>query len=114
MKKIQITAKFKLHSGKLEEFKNIAAKCVAAVRENEKEALQYDWFLNPNQTEIVVREAYTDSDAVLVHLGNVGELLGQLLSMSDFEVEVYGNMSEELKKVAAGMNAKVYSFYTGL
>jgi quinol monooxygenase YgiN len=114
MKKIQITAKFKIHSGKLEECKNIAAKCVAAVKDNEKGALQYEWFFNSDQTEIVVREAYTDSDAVLAHLGNVGELLGQLLSMSDFELEVFGNLSEELKNAVEGMIPKVYSFYVGL
>jgi hypothetical protein len=87
---------------------------VPAVKANEKGALQYDWFLNPGETECVVRETYTDSDAVLAHLGNVGELLGQLLSMADFEGEVYGNMSEELKQALAGMNVKVYSFYQGL
>jgi len=44
----------------------------------------------------------------------VGELLGQLLGMADFELEVYGKMSEELQNAAAGLNPKVYSFYKGL
>jgi quinol monooxygenase YgiN len=114
MKKIQITAKFKIHSDKVESFKKIAAECVARVKRNEKDALQYDWFINPEQTEIVVRETYTDSNAVLAHMGNIGALLGQLLAMSDFELEVYGNLSEELKNAAAGLNPKVYSFYQGL
>lgn len=114
MKKIQITAKFKIQTGKLETFKKIAAECVVKVKANEKDALQYDLFINPEQTEIVVRETYTDSNAVLAHLQNVGELLGQLLTMSDFEGEIYGNMSEELKHALAGMNIKVYSFFRGL
>lgn len=114
MKKIQITAKFKIHEGKVEEFKKIAAQCVPAVKANEKGALQYDWFFNPGKTECVVRETYTGSNAVLEHLGNVGALLGQLLYISDFEAEIYGNMSEELKHALAGMNVKVYSFFQGL
>jgi len=114
MKNIQLTAKFKIHEGKVEEFKRIAAECVTAVQKNEPGALQYDWFFNPDQTECIVRETYVDSNAVLVHMGNVGELLGQLLGMGDFELEIFGNISEELKNAAAGLNPKVYSFYKGL
>jgi len=114
MQNIQITAKFKIHSGKVEEFKKIAAQCVPAVKANETGALQYDWFFNPGETECVVRETYSDSNAVLAHMGNIGTLLGQLLAMSDFDLEVFGNLSEELKNAAAGLNPKVYSFYQGL
>jgi quinol monooxygenase YgiN len=114
MKKIQITAKFKIHTGKAEEFKKIAAQCITSVKANEPGALQYDWFFNMGETECVVRETYKDSNEVLVHMGNIGALLGQLLTMSDFDLEVYGNLSEELKKAAAGLNPKVYFFYQGL
>ena len=114
MKNIQLTAKFKIHTGKLKEFKKIAADCITAVKKNETGALQYDWFFSPNESECLVRETYVDSNAVLAHMGNVGELLGQLLGLADFELEIYGNMSEELQNAAAGLNPKVYSFYKGL
>ena len=114
MQNIHITAKFKIHEGKVEEFKKITALCVSAVKANETGALQYDWYFNPGETECVVRETYTDSNAVLAHLGNVGGLLGQLLSMSDFEAEIYGKMSEDLKNAVSDLNVKVYSFYQGL
>jgi len=61
-----------------------------------------------------VHETYADSNAVLAHMGNVGELLGQLLGMSDFELEIYGNPSIELQQAGAALNPKVYSFYQGL
>jgi quinol monooxygenase YgiN len=116
MKKIQFTARFYIHAGKGEEAKKIAAECLVIVKEKEagKGALQYDWFFNPDQTECVVHETYTDSDAVLAHMGNVGEALGRLLEISDFSLEIYGNMSEELKTAATGLNPKVYSYYQGL
>ena len=116
MKEIQITAKFKIHKGKVEEFKKIATQCVIKVKANEegKGALQYDWFFSPDEKECIVREIYTDSNAVLAHMGNVGEQLGQLLGMSDFDLEVYGNPSEELQQAAAALNPKVYSFYQGM
>lgn len=114
MKNIQVTARLKIHSGKEDEFKRIAAECIGAVKENETGALQYDWFFNPGQTECVVRENYADSDAAMAHLGNVGEFLGQLFAISNFDLEIYGTMSEELKNAVEGLNPKVYSFYKGL
>lgn len=116
MENIQITAKFKIHVGKVEAFKNIVGACVAAVTENEKGkgALQYDWFFSPDESECIVRETYVDSNAVMAHMGNVGEMLGQLLGMSDFELEIYGNPSEELQQAGAAFNPKVYSFYQGI
>ena len=116
MKEIQITARFKIHRGKSEVFKKIASECIVAVAQNEKGkgAIQYDWFFNSRETECVVRETYADSGAVMTHMGNVGELLGQLLSMADFELEVYGKMSEELQQAAAALNPKLYSFFKGI
>lgn len=62
----------------------------------------------------VVRETYGDSDAVLAHLGVVGELLGKMAQLSDLSVEVFGNMSEELKNAVAGMPISSYSYFQGL
>ena len=116
MKKNQITAKFKIHKGKVDEFKKVANAAIAGVNENEKGngALQYDWFFSPEQSLCVVRETYADSNAVLAHMGNVAELLGQLLSMSDFDLEVHGDLSVELQQAAEGLNPKVFSYYDGM
>ena len=113
MEKIQITAKFKIHKGKVDEFKKIANDAIAVVSENEKgkTCLQYDWFVNSDETECVVRETYLDSNATMVHLGNVGEILGQLLNISDFSAEIYGPLSEEFKSVVAPFYPAVYNFY---
>jgi len=116
MKKIQLNARFKIHAGQLEQAKELAATCIEIVKEKEagKGALQYDWFLSPDNSEFVVRETYTDSDAVLTHMANLGDPLGKLLQISDFELEIYGNPSEELQKAGAALNPKVYLFYGGL
>ena len=76
--------------------------------------LQYDWFFSEDQTEFVVRERYTDSNAVFAHLANLGDLFGKILQVSDFSVEVYGNASQDLRDATASMNSKFYSFYQGL
>ena len=114
MKKIQLTAIFRIHPGKLEAFRELAGKCVAAVKKNEPQALKYDWFYTADQTECRVRETYADPDAVFAHMANVGPYLGELLSMTDFSGEVYGNPPEALKKAFEAFNVTYYSYGDGL
>ena len=114
MSSLLIAAHFKIHAGKLNEFKALGAQAMAIVKEKEKDALQYDWYFNEDSTECVVMERYRDSNAVFAHLGNVGEILGKVLQISDFTPEVYGDPSPELKQVITDMKAKLYSFYQGL
>ena len=114
MKKIHLTAIFRIHPGKLEAFKELVGKCVAAVKENETQTLQYDWFYSEDQTECRVRETYADSDAVFAHMANAGPYLGEFLAMTDFSGEVYGNPSEALKKAFDAFNVTYYSYGDGL
>lgn len=114
MNNLQTNALFKIHAGKLNEFKALAAQAMDTVKAKDKNTLQYDWFFNDDQTECIVKERYTDSNAVFEHLANMGELFEKILKISDLSLEVYGNPSEELKKAIAAMNGKLYSFYQGL
>ncbi|MGB5203394.1 MAG: hypothetical protein WBN63_04320 [Eudoraea sp.] len=94
MGNIQLTARLLIEEGKEEEFKSIATQCLNIVKEKEKDTtLKYDWFFNANGNECVVRETYIDSNAIFLHLGNLGELLGQLLQIADFYPEIYGSPS---------------------
>lgn len=114
MNHLQVTARLKIREGKINEFKDLAAQCLIAVKEREPGTMQYDWFFNDDNTEYVVRERYTDSGAVFAHLGNIGELLGKILQVADMSLEVFGNPSQELRAAIAAMNPKMYSFYQGL
>ena len=116
MEKIQLTAKFKIHAGKFDEAKTIADECIAIVKEKEegKGTLRYDWYLSPDQTECVVQEMYADSNAVLIHIGDVQEQLGKIFAISDFTLEVYGNPSAELQKATTAFAPNVYFFYQGM
>ncbi len=85
MGNIKLIARFLIHEGKEKEFKSIATQCLNIVSEKEKDTtLQYDWYFNSSGNECVVRETYTDSNAIFLHLGNLGDLLGQLLQIADF------------------------------
>jgi len=114
MSNLNVTATFKIYDTNVNEFKELAAQCLIAVKANEPGNLQYDWYFNADHTVCVVNETYTDTDAVFAHVGNVGELLGKLGQISDLCVEVFGDPSQELRKVIYDMNGKLYSFYQGL
>jgi len=115
MGNIKLIARFLIHEGKEKEFKSIATQCLNIVSEKEKDTtLQYDWYFNSSGNECVVRETYTDSNAIFLHLGNLGDLLGQLLQIADFYPEIYGSPSEELLSAVKDMNPKIYSFYQGV
>ena len=114
MSKLQLDAIVKIHSGKLEEFKQVAAQCLSLVKEKDTETLQYDWFLNADQTECIVREVFQSSDALLTHIGNLGDVLGKLLQLGDASFVMYGNPSPKLMEAVAGLDVKVYSPLQGL
>ncbi len=95
---------FKVHPGKLEAVKAGFSRFVEKT-ETEKKNLFYGFTVNGD--EILCREAYTDAEGVLEHLDNVGDLLAEMLTMSDLtRVEVHGPAAEleKLKKPLAHLN----------
>ena len=111
---IQVRATSRIKDGKLESFKQVAADCLAAVKAKDTGTTQYDWFFNDDESVCVVRETYADSDAVLQHMGHVGEHLGQLAAVADLELEVFGEPSPALVDAAAAFQPKVYKSFLGL
>jgi quinol monooxygenase YgiN len=114
MNNLVTVARFQIHTGKLAEFKKVAEECNSITKEKDKDTLQYDWYFDEAQTECVVRETYPDSNALLTHLANIGDLFGKLASLGTFSGEIYGQPSQELLQATTGLNIKVYSFFQGL
>jgi quinol monooxygenase YgiN len=114
MSELQVTARLTIHEGKLDEFRDVAAKCMQSVREKDSGTLQYDWFFNEDHTECVVREKYRDSAAVMEHMGNLGEVLGSLMGVCSMDLEVYGSPSAELAEAAAALAPKVYHHFQSI
>ena len=108
MSQLQVTARLTIHDGQLEKFKEVAAACLESVRTRDSGTLQYDWFLSADQTECVVRETYRDSDALLEHVGNLGETMGALLAVADIDIEVFGAPSAALVEATAELAPRVF------
>ena len=109
MSQLQVSARFTIHAGKLDEFKQVAARCMQSVREKDTGTLQYDWFFNPDQTQFVVRETYRDSDAVFEHIANLGDNFAALLAVADMEIEAFGTPSASLLEATTWMSPRIYA-----
>jgi quinol monooxygenase YgiN len=101
-KKLQLSARMKIREGKLEGFKRQAAVCISCVKEKDPGTLQYDWFLNSDNTECEIREAYESSEALLAHRANLREPLRILFEQyaTDHYVVIYGDPSPEVMQNA--------------
>jgi Antibiotic biosynthesis monooxygenase len=112
MEQLQVNAAFpSITKEDLAEFKRVASELLG-ITANEPGTLQYDWFFNADETQCVVRETYASSDAVLAHMGNVGELLGMIIQLGGgLELEVFGNPSDELRQAAEALQPAVYTHF---
>ena len=87
---------FKIHSGKLEEFRE-GFPVFAELTRKEPKNLFYEFTVNGD--EVFCREAYIDAEGLLHHLDNVGALLAHAMKIADLvRVEVHGP-SKELEKL---------------
>lgn len=87
---------FKLHPGKLDEFKAGLPGFVSATSSEEKN-LFYDFTINGD--EVFCREGYDGAEALLLHLENVGAMLAEALKIANLgRLEIHGP-EEELEKL---------------
>jgi hypothetical protein len=56
MSELLCIARLKIHHGKLDEFKHLAARCVELVRTKDTGTLQYELYFNSDNTECLVFE----------------------------------------------------------
>ena len=76
-----------------EQGRSIHRDCVSCLTATRRDpgTQSYEWYLNANRTECLVLEVYQDSNALLAHVGNLGDLLGRLMTVSDLAIEVCGD-----------------------
>jgi quinol monooxygenase YgiN len=101
-------ARFRFHEGKREEYLRLSDEALELVRANEPGTLQYDIFLNGDQSECMVIERYRDSEAAMAHAENLGHLFAAVLAtVSVVHGELLGEPSAELKAKLAGSEVPV-------
>jgi quinol monooxygenase YgiN len=112
MNEIQGIGRLKIHDGKLEEFKRIAAQFMRVVRTKDTGTLQFELYLDRDQTECLVLERYRDVRSLLEHHNNVGGLMDALLeTCSPGPSEVCATATPEVIKAFDGSPVRLFSPY---
>jgi len=84
---------------------------IEATRQKEAGTLNYEWFFNKDKSVCHIYERYENSEAVLVHLANLGEhFLDRFMgSFEPFELTVYGNPTAEAREALDDLGAQYLS-----
>jgi quinol monooxygenase YgiN len=114
MSELQGVARFKFHEGKLEEFKRVAAQCIEIARTQDTGTLQYEIYLNADESECIVLERYRDSRALLEHAEHISDLTGRLFATGDVVSALLGDPSAELAANLADSSVRRFMPYLSL
>jgi hypothetical protein len=105
---------FEVQADQLAAFKALGPKFVARTR-NEPGCLHYAFSFSG--TAAHCREGYVDAEAVLAHLQNVGELLGEALKLAKIvclEVHAPAAEVEKLRGPMASLNPQFFVLEEGI
>ena len=98
MSEILGIARFKFREGQRDEFLRLSERARELVRANEPGTLQYEVYLNADQSEAMVIERYRDSDAAIAHAENLGHMFAAVFDTVELvHGELLGEASAQLK-----------------
>ncbi|MGV8967394.1 MAG: antibiotic biosynthesis monooxygenase [Cellulomonas sp.] len=108
-------ARFTFHEGKVEEFKRLSGQCLEIVRTQDTGTLQYDIYVNDDESEAIVIERYADSDALVEHLAHIGDdLMQAIMTTASVHGETLGNPSAELRARMDGSPVQLFTPFLSL
>jgi hypothetical protein len=89
---VSIHPYFKVHPGKMDAAKALLPRFIEKTK-TEPARVQYEFTINGDT--VFCREAYVGAAGALAHLENVGEILGEMLKISDLlRLEIHGPAAE--------------------
>lgn len=95
---VSIHPYFKVHPGKMDAARALLPKFVSKTT-TEPKCLYYEFTVNGDI--VFCREGYVGAEGALTHLNNVGDILAEMMTVSDvIRLEIHGP-AEELEKLRA-------------
>lgn len=95
MSEITLIVEFAIKPGRLDDFREAAARMRAVVQAGEPGTTRYDWWLSDDGRRDFNIEVFADSEALAAHMANTAPLVGDLVDAADVvRVEVLGDLTE--------------------
>ncbi len=114
MSKVFYIVEFTINEGKVDAFKNLAHGFISEVEATESGTLGYQWYLAEDGSRCLIQETFESSEALLVHLANVGPNLPALLEIAPLgRLEVFGEVSDTARRALATLGAQHFSNFGG-
>ncbi len=108
-------AEVSVPEGKISEVKKLAARIIDRVEANEPNTLSYEWFLSNDESKCYVVQSYKDSEAVLAHLANIGDLSGPLHQVAPLTgLMIFGSPSDALRQTLERVGPKIFEHWNGV
>jgi quinol monooxygenase YgiN len=118
LSELQLTTRMRLRAGRLEQFKRAALECIQQAASKDVGILRYDWLISRDGAACEVREAYSESEALLLHQANLARKQQELLSnfVEEQVITAYAEPSPQLVRLADALGSRVtwFSLFRGL
>jgi quinol monooxygenase YgiN len=112
---LRTDAELSIKEGKLDEFKELANPIIEKVDANEPNTLTYEWYLSEDGSKCYIVETFKDSDAVMAHLGNVGDMFGPLFEVAPLTgFKIYGSPSDGVRQTLEPFGAQFFEHFNGV
>lgn len=109
MEEIKGIARVKINPGILEEWKRLTEQAMEIVRTRDPGTLQYEVFLNDDESEAIVFERYRDADAALEHFANISHLMESLMATATVTGEVLGTPNDRMRAQLGDGEPKLFT-----
>jgi quinol monooxygenase YgiN len=114
MDEIKGIARVRFHPGKVEEWKRLTEEAMEIVRTKDTGTLQYEIFLNEDETEAIVFERYRDADAAIEHLSNISHLMAPIMATASLTGELLGTPNERMRAQLGKGEPKLFTPWLAL
>jgi len=114
MDEIKGIARVKFHPGKVEEWKRLSEEAMEIVRNKDRGTLQYEIFLNEDESEAVVFERYRDAEAAIDHFSNISHLMEPILATASVTGEVLGTPNAKMKALLGKGGPNLFTLWRAL
>ena len=112
---LRAIAEVTIPEGEINEFRKLATVIIDRVEANEPNTLSYEWFLSSDDSKCYVVQIYKDSEAVMDHLGSIGDLNGPFHQIALLTgLMIFGSPSDELRQTLEPVGAKIFEHWNGV